>query len=166
MDAAGTYELVTEASTLAVGDELVIVYQSSNKVATVMGNQDTNNFKYVAVNYADGITDKSVITIPQAKAAQATPILLEGSEGAWYFHTNNGYLCAVPSDNNYLKTTTTIDDYAKATISITDTEATIKFLGKNTRICYILGKSIQTTTGTDEGRQSPGCAERIPNISS
>lgn len=133
IDAEGDYEWVKDASKLAVGDELVIVYQSSDKVATVMGNQDTNNFKYVAVNYADGITDKSVITIPQAKAAQATPILLEGSEGAWYFHTNNGYLCAVPSDNNYLKTTTTIDDYAKATISITDTEATIKFLGKNTR---------------------------------
>ncbi|MBR3399607.1 MAG: Ig-like domain-containing protein [Prevotella sp.] len=134
IDAEGDYEWVKDASKLAVGDELVIVYQSSNTaVATVMGNQDTNNFKYVAVNYADGITDKSVITIPQAKAAQATPILLEGSEGAWYFHTNNGYLCAVPSDNNYLKTTTTIDDYAKATISITDTEATIKFLGKNTR---------------------------------
>lgn len=133
VDAEGDYEWVKDASTLAVGDELVIVYQSSNTVATVMGNQDTNNFKYVAVNYADGITDKSVITIPQAKAAQATPILLEGSEGAWYFHTNNGYLCAVSSDNNYLKTTTTIDDYAKATISITDTEATIKFLGKNTR---------------------------------
>lgn len=133
IDAEGDYEWVKDASTLAVGDELVIVYQSSNTVATVMGNQDTNNFKYVAVNYADGITDKSVITIPQNKAAQATPILLEGSEGAWYFHTNNGYLCAVSSNNNYLKTTTTIDDYAKATISITDTEATIKFLGKNTR---------------------------------
>lgn len=133
IDAEGDYEWVKDASTLAVGDELVIVYQSSNTVATVMGNQDTNNFKYVAVNYADGITDKSVITIPQAKAVQATPILLEGSEGAWHFHTNNGYLCAVSSDNNHLKTTTTIDDYAKATISITDAEATIKFLGKNTR---------------------------------
>lgn len=131
IDAEGDYEWVKDASTLAAGDELVIVYQSSDDIASVMGNQQTNNFGYVGVNYANGITDKSVITIPQD--TQATPILLEGSEGAWYFHTNNGYLCAVSSDNNYLKTTNTINDYAKATISIADAEATIKFLGKNTR---------------------------------
>lgn len=143
IDAEGDYEWVKNASTLAVGDELVIVYQSSNTVATVMGNQDTNNFKYVTVNYADGITDKSVITIPQNKAAQATPILLEGYEGTWYFHTNNGYLCAVSSDNNYLKTTNTINDYAKATITITDGDATVKFLGKNTRNIIMYNSSSQ-----------------------
>ncbi len=143
IDAEGDYEWVKNASTLAVGDELVIVYQNSNTVATVMGNQDTNNFKYVTVNYADGITDKSVITIPQNKAAQATPILLEGYEGTWYFHTNNGYLCAVSSDNNYLKTTNTINDYAKATITITDGDATVKFLGKNTRNIIMYNSSSQ-----------------------
>lgn len=134
IDAEGDYEWVKDASTLAVGDELVIVYQSSNTIATVMGNQDTNNFKYVAVNYADGITDKSVITIPQAKAAQATPILLEGSEGAWHFHTNNGYLCAAGSGNsNYLRTTQTMNDNAKAVITISDKgNAAIVFQGSYT----------------------------------
>lgn len=136
IDAEGDYEWVKDAFTLAVGDELVIVYQSSNTVATVMGNQDTNNFKYVAVNYADGITDKSVITIPQAKAAQATPILLEGSEGAWNFHTNNGYLYAASSSSNHLKTANleTAGNNAKATISISENgNATVVFQGNNSR---------------------------------
>ena len=135
IDAEGDYEWVKDASTLAAGDELVIVYQSSSTVATVMGNQDTNNnnFKYVAVNYADGITDKSVITIPQAKAAQATPIVLEGSAGAWYFHTNNGYLCAASSSSNYLRTTQTINDNAKATIATENGNAKVIFQGGYTR---------------------------------
>ena len=141
VDAEGNYEWVKAASTLAAGDELVIVYQTNDTFAKVMGNQDTNNFKYVDVNYANGITDKSVITIPQNKAAQATPILLEGSDGAWYFHTNNGYLYAASSSSNYLKTTDTnnntlskVGDNAKATIAISENgNATIVFQGSNTR---------------------------------
>ena len=133
IDAEGDYEWVKDASTLAAGDELVIVYQSSNTVATVMGNQTDNNFGYVGVNYANGITDKSVITIPQAKAEQATPILLEGSAGAWYFHTNNGYLCAASSGSNYLRTTQTINDNAKATIAIEDGNVKVVFQGGYTR---------------------------------
>lgn len=133
IDAEGDYEWVKDASTLAAGDELVIVYQSSNTVATVMGNQTDNNFGYVGVNYANGITDKSVITIPQAKAEQATPILLEGSAGAWYFHTNNGYLCAASSSSNYLRTTQTINDNAKATIAIEDGNVKVIFQGGYTR---------------------------------
>ena len=138
VDAEGTYEWVKEASALTAGDELVIVYQTNDTFAKVMGNQDTNNFKYVDVNYANGITDKSVITIPQNKAAQATPILLEGSTDAWYFHTNNGYLYAASSSNNYLKTARIEDngvgDNAKATINIADNgNATVVFQGDNKR---------------------------------
>lgn len=138
LSAVGDYEWVKDVSTLASGDELVIVYQTNDTFAKVMGNQDTNNFKYVDVNYANGITDKSVITIPQNKAAQATPILLEGSTEAWYFHTNNGYLYAASSSNNYLKTARIEDngvgDNAKATINKADNgNATVVFQGSNTR---------------------------------
>ena len=138
LSAEGDYEWVKDVSTLASGDELVIVYQTNDTFAKVMGNQDTNNFKYVDVNYANGITDKSVITIPQNKAAQATPILLEGSTEAWYFHTNNGYLYAASSSNNYLKTARIEDngvgDNAKATINKADNgNATVVFQGSNTR---------------------------------
>lgn len=133
LSAEGTYELVTDVSSLAVGDELVFVYQVSDDFAQVMGDQQSNNFKYVSVRYKEGVTDKSAITISLEEANKATSFILEGSEGAWSFKTNNGYLCAVSSDNNYLRTTTTIDNYAKATIAIEDGNATVTFLGKNTR---------------------------------
>lgn len=136
IDAEGDYEWVKDFSTLAAGDELVFVYQSSSTVALVMGNQDTNNFKSVDVNYASGITDKSVITIPQSKAKQATPILLEGSAGAWYFHTNNGYLCATSSSSNNLgtKTLEAAGNNAKATITIEENgNAKVIFQGGYTR---------------------------------
>lgn len=133
LSAEGTYELVTDVSSLAVGDELVFVYQVSDDFAHVMGDQQSNNFKYVSVRYKEGVTDKSAITIPLGEANKATSFILEGSEGAWSFKTNNGYLCAVSTDNNYLRTTTAINNYAKATIAIEDGNATVTFLGKNTR---------------------------------
>ena len=133
LSAEGTYELVTDVSSLAVGDELVFVYQVSDDFAHVMGDQQSNNFKYVSVRYKEGVTDKSAITIPLEEANKATSFILEGSEGAWSFKTNNGYLCAVSTDNNYLRTTTAINNYAKATIAIEDGNATVTFLGKNTR---------------------------------
>ena len=134
IDAEGTYEWVKDASTLAAGDELVFVHQSSDVVAAVMGNKQQNNFGYVGVNYAEDITDKSIITIPEDKAGNATPILLEGSEGAWYFRTNKGYLYAAGSgSNNHLKITTTINDNAKAVVTVDDNgNAGVVFQGSNT----------------------------------
>lgn len=133
VDAVGTYEWVKDASTLAAGDELVLAHQSTDRYVYAMGNQQDNNFKNVELIYPSDVTDRSVIIISSDKATDVTSFILEGSAGAWNLHTNNGYLCAVSTDNNYLRTTTTVNDYAKATITITDGDATIKFLGKNTR---------------------------------
>ena len=137
LSAEGSYKLVKDASTLAAGDELVIVYQTNDTFAKVMGNQQTNNFKYVDVRYSTEFADRSIINISSGNVA---PIMLEGSEGAWYFRTNNGYLYAASSSNNQLKTTNSnntldeVGDNAKATISISSGgDATILFRGKNTR---------------------------------
>ena len=134
VDAVGTYEWVKDASTLAAGDELVIVYQVNDNFAYVMGNQQSNNFKYVDVRYSTDVTDRSIIDISTDKSTYVAPIMLEGSERAWYFHTNNGYLYAAGSNsNNYLKTTQTINDNAKATISITaNGNAAVVFQGTYT----------------------------------
>lgn len=155
IDAEGDYEWVKDVSTLAAGDELVFVYQSSNDVAAVMGDQQTNNFKYVGVNYAESITDKSVITIPQEKAEKATSIALEGSKGAWYFNTNNGYLYAASSSSNHLKTANleTAGNNAKATISISENgNATIVFQGTNTNknLRYNTGSSLFSCYSTGQ----------------
>lgn len=136
VDAEGTYEWVKDASTLAAGDELVIVYQSDGAFAKVMGNQQANNFKYVDVRYSTEVADRSIINI--SSDDNVAPIMLEGSEGAWYFRTNNGYLYAASSTSNYLKTAKIEDngvgDNAKAIINIADNgNATVVFQGSNTR---------------------------------
>ena len=138
VDAEGNYEWVKAASTLAAGDELVIVYRSDGAFAKVMGNQQANNFKYVDVRYSTEVADRSIINISSDNVA---PIMLEGSDGEWYFRTNNGYLYAASSSSNYLKTTDTnnntlskVGDNAKATIAISENgNATIVFQGSNTR---------------------------------
>ena len=169
VDAEGNYEWVKDASTLAAGDELVIVYQTNDTFAKVMGNQDTNNFKYVDVNYANGITDKSVITIPQNKAEQATPIMLEGSDGAWYFHTNNGYLYAASSSNNYLKTTNSnntldeVGDNAKAEITISNGNATIQFKGSNSRNLLKYNDTNNLFSCYSSGQKSVQLYRKVPS---
>jgi len=137
LSAKGSYEWVKDVSTLEAGDELVIVYQTNDTFAKVMGNQQANNFKYVDVRYSIEVTDRSIISISSDNVA---PIMLEGSEGAWYFRTNNGYLYAASSSNNQLKTTNSnntldeVGDNAKASISISSGgNATILFQGNNTR---------------------------------
>ena len=135
LSAEGSYKWVKDDSTLAAGDELVIVYQTNDTFAKVMGNQQANNFKYVDVRYSIEVTDRSIISISSDNVA---PIMLEGSEGAWYFRTNNGYLYAASSSSNYLRTAKIEDngvgDNAKATISIADNgNATVVFKGDNSR---------------------------------
>ena len=137
LSAEGTYEWVKGESTLAAGDELVIVYQTDNTFAEVMGNQQKNNFKEVSVRFPDGVTDRSVINISSDKANEAIAIVLEGFRDSWYFKTNSGYLYAAGSDdNNYLRTdkleNSKVGNNAKATISIADNgNAAVVFQGSN-----------------------------------
>lgn len=133
VDAEGTYELVTNASTLKNGDQILISYIPSDGAGGyVLGAKQTNNFKATLLNSAAVSSDKSTIEI--TTQSPVTVAVLEGSAVAWYFHTNDGYLCAAGSNNsNYLKTTNTINDNAKATITIGDNgNAAIVFQGSYT----------------------------------
>ncbi len=136
VDAEGTYEWVKDASTLAAGDELIFVYNGNNPpVAMGPQRENNSNFGKTGVGYSDGITDKSMINVSSEMAETVTAIKLEGAEGAWNFHTNNGYLYASSSSSNQLKTATleTAGNNAKASISISDGNATIQFKGSNSR---------------------------------
>ena len=120
------FELVTDASTLASGDIIIIVGTDEESNAYALGtNQKTNNRGAVAVTIesADG-----TIT-PNSDVQQIT--LEEG----WYFNVGNGYLYASSSSSNQLKTETEVDDKdnAKATIVTDNNSATIVFQGSNTR---------------------------------
>lgn len=121
------YELVTDASTLKAGDEILIAYVDDDG-ATVMGEQKSNNRAGVAAI----VNEDNTIT-PNSDAQ--TIMLEEDAENGWYFNVGTGYLYASSSSANQLKTENAIDDNgnAKATIAIDSNNATIIFQGNNTR---------------------------------
>ena len=131
VDAVGIYELVTDASTLKDGDQILISYifsESGINKGYVLGEQKTNNFNIAQLKSGAVSGDKSTLEVTTEK--NVTAAILEGSSSGWYFHTNYGYLCAAGSNNsNYLKTTQTINDNAKATISADNGNAAIVFQG-------------------------------------
>ena len=123
------YELVTDASTLADGDEIVIAYvDEENNALAMSSTQNNNNRSAVAVTLnADGTLSPSADTqiITLEAASQTEPLYL--------FNVGNGYLYASSKSSNQLRTETEADDNAKATIEITEGDATIIFQGENTR---------------------------------
>lgn len=132
---AGTdkYELVTDASTLADGDIIVIAFVgdiTKDDVTThyQMALSTTQNNNNRAANEVE-VNEDGTIT-PGSSIQQIT---LEGEEGAWYFNVGNGYLYASSSSSNQMKTEAEADDNAKAAISISENNATILFQGTNTR---------------------------------
>ena len=126
------YELVTDATTLKAGDEILIAYvDDEGEGATVMGEQKSNNRAGVEA------TLNADMTITPNTDAQV--IKLEGDAEGFYFNVGNGYLYAASSSANQLRTETEADDNAKATIAIAKNETTeaveanIVFQGSNTR---------------------------------
>lgn len=123
----GTYELVTNASTLADGDLIIITSSKDDGDAFAMGPQTNANYRDLAA-----ITIAGKTTTPGSGVQILT---LEGTSGAWYFNTGKGYLYASSNSSNYLGTETTKDNNnnAKASISINSVthEATIVFQGSN-----------------------------------
>ena len=123
------YELVTDASTLAAGDEILIAYVNTDEevIAQAMSaTQATNNRPAVEVIYNDDET--------LTPDATAQVIKLEGDEEGWYFNVGDGYLFAASSSKNNMKTQAEADENAKATIEIAENgDATIIFQGEFTR---------------------------------
>ena len=126
--AQNTYVLVTDASSLKDGDQIIIVSRENMYYMTT--TQNTNNRGADSRGFDN---DKTSITFSNNNVQVMT---LEGETGAWYFNTGSGYLCAASNTGNALKTKVTKDDNAKATISISGGNATITFQGTYT--CRVL----------------------------
>ena len=133
IDAIGTYELVTDASTLKEYDQILISYIPSSTEGHVFGPQQPNNFKATGLIYGAISSDKSTfqVTGEEHQDFPVTAAILEGSSSGWYFHTSEGYLYAAGNNSsNFLKTTQTINDNAKALITIEDNgNAAVVFQG-------------------------------------
>jgi len=119
------FELVTDASTLAAGDKILIAYVSGTTAKAMSATQSNNN------RAAVDVTENADNTLTPGSDAQVITLEKDGSN--YLFNVGNGYLYAANSSSNWLRTEATADANAKATISISNGSGTITFQGSNTR---------------------------------
>lgn len=116
MPVTGDYVLLTDASELQEGDELIFVNQAKKYA---MGAQNGTYRSCVAVT----VEDDSI----SEPGDDVVIVTLEGAEGAWNLKVPDGYLAAQSSAKNQLVTIASVTDYATWTISVTDAGlATVK----------------------------------------
>lgn len=120
----GDFTLVTDASQLAAGNEVIIVNSGTAGAAKAMSTTQANNNRPA--------TDVNVSPSLTVTATDETQIItLEGDATGWYFNVGNGnYLYAASSSSNHLKTHNTLEN-SKVAISIgNDNIASIVFQGQ------------------------------------
>ena len=117
----GTWNLVTDVSTLAVNDQVVIAAKDANFAMST--KQNTNNRGQTAIT-------KSGNTITPDDNVQILTLTEGTTSGTFAFYTGSGYLYAAggtSTKNNYLKTQTTLNASGSWTIEITSAGvATVK----------------------------------------
>ncbi len=117
--------LVTDASELTVGDQVVVVAKDYNVALST--NQKNNNRGEVAITKEGSEViinnDVQILTIATGKVA-----------GTLALNTGSGYLYAASSSSNYLRTETTLSDNSSWKIEIaSDGTASVVAQGANTR---------------------------------
>lgn len=122
-DDTGT--LVTDASTLAVGDKIVIAAKDYNYALST--TQNSNNRGQAAVT-----KDNNTITF--GDDVQILTVAEGTTNGTFAFDTGAGYLYAASSSSNYLRTEETLSANSSWKITVAeDGTATIVAQGANTR---------------------------------
>ena len=116
--------LVTDASTLKAGDQIVIVAANANYA---IGEQASNNRTAASITKS---ADKNTVTFTNAKVERIT--LKDGTTaGTFALNVSTGYLYAASTTSNHLKTQTTIKNNGSFTITINASGiATIKVLSQ------------------------------------
>ena len=120
----GIWELVTDVTSLAAGDKVVIVAKDYDFALST--NQGNNNRGQAAVT-------KDNNTISFSADVQVLTLEIGTVDNTFALNTGNGYLYAVSSSSNHLKTQTKKDDNASWKITITDGTASIVAQGTNSR---------------------------------
>ena len=120
------WELVTDASSLAAGDAIVIAAKDYN--FAISTNQGSNNRGQAAIT-------KSGNTIAEPSSSVQVLTLKTGKvSNSFAFYTGSGYLYAASSSSNYLRTENTLSNNSSWTISIAaNGTATLKANGTNSR---------------------------------
>ena len=121
---AATWTLVTDASALEVGKQIVIVATDYDFALSTTQN-DNNRGQAAVVKKDNAITfgaDAQIITLEAGMG-----------DGTFAFNVGNGYLCAASSSSNHLKTKAALDDNGSWKITIADGVALIVSKGAYTR---------------------------------
>ena len=111
-----TWVLVTDASTLAVDDQIIIVAEEYD---VAMSTTQNSNNRGVAIVIKDENTVKAT---PQV---QVFTLETGAVEGTFAFNTGEGYIYAASAGSNHLKTENAISDNSSWTISVSDTLTSI-----------------------------------------
>lgn len=120
-----SWSLVTDASTLKVGDEIIIAAKNADYA---IGAANRNNFGVANIiksgNTLENPSENNISVLTLEAGTKANTFALKSSAG---------YLYAASSDSNYLKVQNNIDDNASWSITISNTAASIKSNGTYTR---------------------------------
>lgn len=124
-DAKVVYNLVTDPTTLKVGDKVIIA--ASDADVALGTTQNPNN------RAAESITKDGNTVVNPGDAVQILTLEKGALDNTCAFNTGSGYLYAASSSSNYLKTQAEIDANASFRVSYADEVTTIKAKGTNTR---------------------------------
>ena len=116
--------LVTDASTLSAGDQVVIAAVEAD--AALSTNQKSNNRGQANVT-------KSANTLTINEEVQVLTLETGNKANTLALNTGSGYLYAASSSGNYLRTETTLSDNSSWVITISEGVASIVAQGENTR---------------------------------
>ena len=128
--AGATATLVTDASTLAAGDQIVIVAKNVDYILST--TQNSNNRTAVAVT-------KNGNSVTLSANAEVLTLKAGTAAGSFAFAVADGsYLYAASTSSNHLKLTSTLDAKASFSIAIANGVATIQSVGNTDRglLCY------------------------------
>lgn len=122
------YELVTSASSLAVGQKVIIATESAIGKA-ISTTQNTNNRAATDVT----ITNNKISSEGLSSDVEVFTLEEGTTSGTYSFKCDSGYIYAASSTSNYMKTEATKSNNSSFTISISSSDATITAQGSNTR---------------------------------
>ncbi len=138
-----TWSLVTDASTLAEGDVIVIV--AADAAFAMSTTQNNNNRGQAAITKN---TD-NIVTI--TNEVQQLTLGAGKTTGTFSLSTGSGYLYAASSSKNSLRTQTKLDANGFWTITIADNVATIKAQGTKNWLRYNSSSSIFSCYASGQG---------------
>ena len=124
-DGEGLWLLVTDASDLVAGDQIVVAASEANVALST--NQKSNNRGQVDIT-------KNGLSLVINDDVQVITLEAGTKTGTYAFNVGNGYLYAASSSSNHLKTETTLSDNSSWVITITEEGvASVVAQGENTR---------------------------------